>query len=292
METLEISAKTKISELIKWNKNSVEAIAKLSKPFEKLRNPILRKLMASRVTIAEAAKMGGCDVADFERVLKPLGFIMTSDGGEGPIVENTPTWFNDLPETSIHIFDVRGILASGEDPLKEILKKFKVVSPNEALCIINKFIPVPLIRLLEKDGVLTFTKTVSADEYHTYFYKSVNGASEAKDEIPNADPADRNSANEGEKTDSEKIKMVDEREFEEVCTRFEKVKEIDVRDLQAPGPMETILGILPDLEEGELLYVNHKRVPLYLLEEIADSDYQVYISNRGEGDVKVAIYRI
>lgn len=291
METLEISAKTKISELIKWNKNSVEAITKLSKPFEKLRNPILRKLMASRVTIAEAAKMGGCDVADFARVLKPLGFIMTSDGQEDTIDENTPTWLNDLPGTSFHVFDVRGILASGEDPLKEILKKFKVVSPDEALCIINKFIPVPLIRLLEKGGVRTFTKTVSADEYHTYFYKSVNGASEAKDEIPNVDPAIRNRATEGEKTDSEKIRMVDEREFEEVCTRFEKVKEIDVRDLQAPGPMETILGILPDLEEDELLYVNHKRVPLYLLEEIADSDYQVYISNRGEGDVKVAIYR-
>lgn len=291
METLEVNGNTKISELIKWNRNSVEAIARLSRPLEKLRNPILRKLMASRVTIAEAARMGGCDVADFERVLKPLGFIMTRERGERTIDEETPAWFNELPETSIRIFDVREILANGEDPLKEILKKFKAISSDEALCIINKFIPVPLIRLLEKDRVLTFTRTVSVDEHYTYFYKSTGGESNATGGASDAD-VDRNAIVGYEKTDSEKMKMVDEQEFDEVCARFEKVKEIDVRDLQAPGPMETILGILPDLEAGELLYVNHKRVPLYLLEEIADDDYQVYISNREEGDVKLAIYRI
>lgn len=278
MDTLEVSGNTRISDLIKWNKESIDAIAGLSKPLEKLRNPILRKLMASRVTITEAAKMGSCTLDDFDRVLRPLGFVMRFVEEKNEVQKKNPSWLEGLPESAIHVFDVRHILEGGDDPLKDILKKFKSVPENEALCIVNKFIPVPLIRLLEKDGVQTFTQSVGSEEYHTYFYKS------AAEVDLSQEPATVGS--------TEKVKMVSGSDFKEIHAKFSDVKEIDVRALQMPGPMETILGILPELADNELLYVNHKRVPLYLLEEIAESDYQIYILNRGEGDVKLLIHRI
>src|SRR5690606_16537123 len=107
-----ISSQTKISELVKANKDSIEAIASLSKPLEKLKNPLLRKLMASRVTIAEAAKMGGCSIEEFRLVLKPLGFEFGGESTEKTeAVEQKPDWLLQLPAEKIVNFDVRPILA-------------------------------------------------------------------------------------------------------------------------------------------------------------------------------------
>lgn len=277
---MDISENTRISDLLKENKDSIDAIASLAKPLEKLKNPILRKLMASRVTIAEAAKMGGCSIQDFERVLKPLGFRFLVDSKkEDSPNEELPDWLKTLSEDRIEIFDVREILSGGQDPLKQIVQRFKRVTVGNALCIVNSFVPVPLVRLLEKEGVKSFTKTIGAQEFHTYFYKVPAGK-----EVKKAVKPDKN----------DNIRMLDQASFQLEYDRFTKanIREIDVRALEMPGPMQTILQILPELGDDEALYVNHKRVPLYLLEEIAGENYCVNILTLSEIDVKLLIYKI
>lgn len=280
---MEINGNTRISDLIKENKDSIHAIASLAKPLEKLKNPLLRKLMASRVTIAEAAKMGGCTLADFERVLIPMGFtFIDSDLKEGSTDDKVPIWLKILPETSIERYDVREILAGGKDPLKQIMARFKAVPIGSALCIINTFEPVPLVRLLEREGVLSFTKTIRTNEYHTFFYK-VSITKSSPEPIEKAVTLQS----------TEKVRMLDERSFQDIYDRFtpSKIRVIDVRHLEMPGPMQTILEIIPDLADDEALYVNHKRIPLYLLEEIADEDYCVNIFTLAETDVKLLIHK-
>lgn len=276
---MEVTADTLISELINANKDSITAIASLAKPLEKLKNPILRKLMASRVTVGEAAKMGGCTVGDFERVLAPLGFKFSSNVcSSGSANQESPEWLQALSENQLVTFDVREMLSSGQDPLKQIIKRFKETPSGSALCIIATFIPVPLIRLLEKDGTVSHTKTLQADEHHTFFYK-VPGLAAA------ALTADTSTG--------EKVKMLNHDEFQREYARFSnsKVREIDVRHLQMPGPMQTILEILPQLSADEALYVKHKRVPLYLLEEIADENYCVSICTVSDMDVRLLVTR-
>jgi len=276
---MDISENTRISDLLKENKNSIDAIASLSKPLEKLKNPILRKLMASRVTIAEAAKMGGCSLQDFERVLTPLGFKFLKDfKKEDSPEEKSPDWLKGLSADHIEIFDVREILLGGQDPLKQIMQRFKSVPVGNALCIVNSFVPVPLVRLLEKDGVKSFTKTISTQEFHTYFYKL---------------PADKEVVKNDERKTNDNIRMLDQASFQQEYSKFSEanVREIDVRALEMPGPMQTILQILPELAADEALYVNHKRVPLYLLEEIAGENYYVNILTLSEIDVKLLIYK-
>src|SRR5690606_32219675 len=105
---MEFTESSTIAELIKHNKDSIQAIASLAKPLEKLKNPLLRKLMASRVTVSEAAKMGGCTVEDFASVLTPLGFVFKTqsvaqyDSDE----EVLPQWLTDLESKDIENFDV------------------------------------------------------------------------------------------------------------------------------------------------------------------------------------------
>lgn len=275
---MDISENTRISDLLKENKDSIDAIASLAKPLEKLKNPILRKLMASRVTIAEAAKMGGCSLQDFERVLTPLGFKFIKDiKKEDSVEEGSPDWLKDLSTEHIEIFDVREILLGGQDPLKQIMQRFKSVPIGNALCIVNSFVPVPLVRLLEKDGVKSFTKTINTHEFHTYFYKT---------------PAVKKVKDVGSKT-NDNIRMLDQASFQQEYNKFSEanIREIDVRALEMPGPMQTILQIIPELGTNEALYVNHKRVPLYLLEEIAGENYYVNILTLSETDVKLLIYK-
>lgn len=274
---MQINPETRISDLIKHNKDSIEAIASIAKPLEKLKNPILRKIMASRVSIAEAAKMGSCQVEDFVRVLTPLGFefIETSQGEEHK-KSSKPDWLKNIDQSTIENFDVRAVLASGADPLKQIIKRFNDVKTGNTLCIINSFIPTPLINLLGKDGVKIYTETIHPNEFHTYFFKTSPSGTLKKE------------------ASSKRVSMDSQEHFDELYTRFpkEKIKEIDVRNLEMPMPMQTILQELGALKMDEALYVNHKRIPIYLLEELADQDFQVHVLNLGENDVKLLIYTI
>ena len=273
-----ITARTKISELIKANSKSVDAIASLAKPLEKLKNPILRKIMASRVTIGEAAKMGGTTVEEFKRVLLPLGFIFEQEiyTKENEASEQKPAWLQQANQADIDFYDVRPIIDNGADPLKEILGRFKTTQPGKILCIINNFVPTPLIHLLKQEKAeASFVETISDKEFNTYFLKK---------EVEST----TNSV-----TAKEKLHMDDEESFAAICAQFskERMKQIDVRELEMPGPMEMILSELQNLPAGNALYINHKRVPVYLLEELADKNYQVHIHNKEKGDVRMLIFK-
>ena len=272
---MKIDKSTRISALIKANKDSIDAIASLSGPLEKLKNPVLRKLMASRVSIAEAAKMGNCSIADFQRVLAPLGFEFEESAlspADQP-GEQKPEWMKTLPGKNINSFDVREMLAAGNDPLKEIMKRFKATEPGKALCIISTFVPTPLVRLLEKDGTLCYTDSISEKEYHTYFFKQ-----ERKKEPP-------------QEKRQPHLTTEKDGEFQKLKQQFAEkgITEIDVRHLEMPGPMQAILAALETLPSGKALLVHHKRVPVYLLEELEDKDFIIHIFNVSETDVKLLI---
>lgn len=274
--TMEFNKQTKISDLIHHDKASIDAIASIAPPLKRLKNPILRKIMASRVTVQEAAKMGGCQVEDFIRVLKPLGYqysVTGHDDDKGD-EEQLPDWLEEADESDIHTFDVRPIIEDGTDPLKAIMAEFKKVKPSGILCIINTFVPTPLIHLLEKkQAEKSYIKTINEKEYHTYFLKK--GKTAVPDHL----------------TESNVI-MDDENSFDQVCGRFttDKKKVIDVRHLEMPLPMQTILGELEELPVDAALYIHHKRVPIYLLEELADGDFEVHIHSIAEGNVKMLIF--
>ncbi len=269
-----INSDTKISTIIKLNSESIDAIAGIAPPLAKLRNPVLRKILASRVTIAEAAKMGGCSVDDFAKVLFPLGFTF-----ENVSKENTsdsavqkPAWLLNANNNHITKLDVRAALAAGEDPLHHITKAFKQLAPGEILCIINSFEPVPLMRLLGKEGILSFTEIINEKEYNTWFLKPeviTTGKASTGNFIKN-----------------------DAAGFQQLLHRFEnKLHTIDVRQMEMPLPMQTILAALKNLPLEKALHVFHKKLPVYLLEHLADSDYVIQIWEVAEGNVHLLIYK-
>lgn len=261
---MEINANTRLSVILKAHPDALEKIVSINKKFEKLRNPILRKLMAPRTSISMAAKIGDRKPGDFFEALAPLGFtfkdviVDENDKSSGFVV---PT------DTSIlEVFDVRPILDSGNDPLKAIVDRVNKLPQGKYLKIINTFEPTPLILLLEKKGFEANTVFVNDNLTETYFYKKEN--IEIKTDIENTE------------------------DWEVVLAKFkDNLVSIDVRHLEMPLPMTTILETLETLENGKALYVNHKKIPVFLLSELKERDYNYLIKEEGTNDVKLIIYK-
>lgn len=269
-----ITNRTKISEIIKANPDSIDAIASVARTLQKLKNPLLRKIMAPRVTLEEAASIGGCDPGDIIGALAPLGFKHIPFNTENDMneEEKKPQWLLSIPGDMIIELDVRPVIEHGQDPLRQIIAKFGALCDGQILCIINSFVPYPLINLLSKQS-LTYTEQIQETHY-TWFLKRQRheGVTE---------------------TSAEGIHMEDEDSFGRILSGFDEkqLTRIDVRALPMPEPMQVILHQLMSLPDSHALYVYHKRVPVYLLEEIRNEAFTIHILDLGVGEVRLLIYR-
>lgn len=265
-----IDANTKIAALIKSHPEALDAIISITPKFQKLRNPLLRKLMAGRTSIAMASKISGCGVSAFYEKLRPLGFeVNESIVAEEEKPHPVPAFLHTVKAENIVTLDVRPIIESGKDPLKNILQAVKEIPDGGALKIINSFEPTPLISLLQKQGYNYFVDRVDADVVETWFYKNTSDSSPKELDI-----------------------HVKEEGWDEMINKFQNaLVEIDVRHLQMPMPMHTILESLDDLQPGKALYVNHKRIPVFLLPELKERGFDYRIKEISDGDVRLLIFK-
>jgi uncharacterized protein (DUF2249 family) len=268
-----INEQTKIATLLKHHPDALETIVALSPDFKKLRNPLLRKLMAGRTSIAMASKIGGCTPNDFFKALEPLdfradlGYVAKEEKKER---KPLPQELKNLKTEDILLLDVREMLAVGTDPLKLIQQKVKELSSHQALKIVNTFEPVPLIKLLEKQGYQSFVDEVTEEQIDTYFYAKKEKSIE------------KNEINEPQENG----------DWEILLEKYENnLAEIDVRNLEMPMPMMTILENLETLQNGTALYVHHKRIPVFLLTELKDRDFDYRIKEVQEGEVYLLIFK-
>lgn len=265
-----INAHTKIGSILKEKTEALDAIIGISPKFEKLRNPLLRKVMAARTSIATASKIGGCRVTDFFDKLKPLGFeIDNSILPENKAKKKLPAFMINIQKDQLSELDVRPVIASGQDPLRLIIQQVKWLKPGHILKIINSFYPEPLVLLLKKQGLDSFVDVIHDDLVEAYFYRGEAASS----------PATRPVSGAGEGWD-------------EVLQNYKgKLQELDVRRLEMPLPMMTILEALDRLTAGMALLVYHKRIPVYLLPELSERKYSYCIKEIREGEVNLLIYK-
>lgn len=255
-----ITENTKISQLIKENPQAIEAIASISGHFSKLRNPLLRKILASRVTIKEAAQIGGSSIGEFFRKLSPLGFEFENKG----LLEESQsqTMKNEKLRTYNKELDVREDLLEGNDPFQKIMKAVSALNDGDTLRLVNTFEPIPLIKILEKKGYHIEVDKLQKDLVYTYFQK---GTTEVQEK------------------ESPKTPLVDSEFFN---AKLKKVKglveSLDVRNMEMPLPMVTVLEKLEHLDDEDALFVHHFKIPHFLLEELHSRGYAYLINEEGK----------
>lgn len=265
-----INADTKIATILKQSTGALDAIVSINPKFEKLRNPLLRKLMAGRTSIGMASKISGSPIQDFYAKLEPLGFkidktILLAKNEEKL---QLPAFFNLVKPEQIVEFDARPLIDADEDPLPMIVKKVKEMKTGGVLKIINGFEPTPLILLLKKQGFESYADVINDQLVETYFYKKDNAVVEINEPENVAEGWDN------------------------LIQKFSnKIQTIDVRHLEMPGPMLTILDALEKLPVDTALFVYHKRIPVFLLPELRERKFDYRIKEIAPNEVHLLIFK-
>lgn len=270
---MKINGQTKISVIIKHNEGAIDAIAAINRHFHKLRNPILRKILAARISIEDAARIGKCEVIEILQKLSAIGFEIETrtqfSNEEKSITKYNTEVMQAINSGKLKSLDVRPVLEKGTDPFSHIMEALKKLPDGYVLEVINSFEPTPLIKILNKKGYASMIKTTE-DVVQTYFIK----VTEAQEE----------------KRAGKLLFNVSMKELE-IEQDKNQYREIDVRNMEMPLPMVTILNELEDLQEGVALFVHHKKVPQYLLPELEQRHFNTWIAEIEEGDVKLLIHK-
>lgn len=205
-----INSKTRIKVLLDADLQGVmTSLMELNPGFSRLHNPVLRNLLAPRVSIADACRITGCGIAEFLNSMAAVGFTIgrevlnhkaTDDNGavaDSNLIEDKrlkDKGAMERSEDSLHqqidfsrgtkvtVLDVRPYLEKKQDPLKVILSQVNKLGDGERIQIINTFEPVPLIDLLVDKGFLYHTDRMEEKLVVTWFEK--RNTSNKKVDIP------------------------------------------------------------------------------------------------------------
>lgn len=268
-----ITKDLKISKLLDDYPGSLDILLKISPHFQKLQNKMLRKALAGRVTIEQAASIARVDLT---QLLSELNSLTESNNnnripaGQPEIlqekeadVKKKPEYLKSLAPGKIKSFDVRPILDSGKDPLKDIMQFIKELKSDEALLIINSFEPIPLYSMLGDKGFMHWTES-EANSYNVYFYREKEGPVSVLTDQP------RNSGD---------IDIYD----------FENIIDLDVHDLPAPEPMIKILENLTRIEVNTVMRVFHHREPVLLYPKLEERGYMAACTKLGDENYQILI---
>jgi len=181
-----------VKEALKLNEHMLEAFVWLAPEFERLRNPALRKLMAGRVNIKQAARIGGIPLTEALYVLN-----LAAGEEEGVLTreltnlnpecfecreENPPRKPRELlnlgdTDPLVHFVDVMPQAERAEDPQPAILRELNALSSaDEVLLVRHPFNPIPLRDLLMRRGYASWAEERLPHEWYIYFFRPHAGA--------------------------------------------------------------------------------------------------------------------
>lgn len=262
-----ITKEMKVSEVLKKFPETLEVFIEASPHFKKLENKFLRKTLASRVTIQQAATIAGVELTELlyklnKKIHNDYREI-NSDKNELPKVMERPEWLDKISQDKIVELDVRPILNSGRDPFLDIMNKVQELKDDQVLLLINFFEPVPLYTVLGKKGFEHYTEK-EEDKFKVYFFR---------------------------KETKTQISLDSHQSLDSVKSEFSKVIELDVRELPPPEPMIKILETLSQVDENTLLLVYHHREPLMLYPKLEERGYEAISNKIDENYYKVLIMK-
>lgn len=181
---------------------------------------------------------------------------------------NLPTHLQRLDERKIRVLDVRPLLIGGREPFQKIMQAVDRLEADEVLRLEAPFEPTPLYGVLARKGLDHWGREVpDADGkegyWEVYFYRW------KPMEEGSADGDDRERPHPGRG----------------------EIREIDVRGLEAPEPLELVLANLESLVYGEVLLVHHHRNPLILFDILDERGYAQRSTQLEEDYWQIRIWR-
>ncbi|MEO8231244.1 MAG: DUF2249 domain-containing protein [Ignavibacteriota bacterium] len=258
----------KISKMLSEFPETLQVLINFSPHFSKLNNKLLRKTLASRVNVEQAAGIAGVNLTilltKLNDVINNKTIFQTEqlENFKEEMNENTkPERLDKISPDKFIKLDVRPTIDSGKDPFLEIMQAIKSLKDDDVLHLINSFEPMPLYSVLSNKGYEHWTEKVG-DVFNVYFFKD----------------------------NSKSIKTEQGKEdAKTVNTDLKKVIEIDVRELAPPEPMIKVLESLSEVDEETVLVVHHHREPAMLYPKLEERGYTAMTNKIEENYYKVII---
>jgi len=167
---LVITPKTKVLQLIETYPQLEDVLIEYVPVFKKLKNPILRKTVAKIATLQQAASIGNVKVGDLINLLR-------KEVGQDLLIENIdntynlvkPDWYNE--KIINQEFDVREMLASGEQPVNQVIADLNKMPTGTIYKLIAPFLPAPLIDKATSLRINHWVIKEHGELFIVYFYK-------------------------------------------------------------------------------------------------------------------------
>jgi uncharacterized protein (DUF2249 family) len=253
-----ITADTNLGGLLDEHPELVEVLAGRHDHFARLRNRLLRRVMAPRVTVGQAAGLAGVPVAELVTTLRRA----IGEPEEAPPAPPAPPVTDSGPRPAaldrlraVEV-DVREDIRRGQEPFARIMAAAKALGPAEALVIRAPFEPVPLYDVLGRRGLAHWTEQPVPGDWRVWFHR---GAPAPAPVAPASTPA--------------------------------AAATLDVRGLEPPLPMVRVLERLDALEPGGVLTVLHERRPLFLYPQLDERGFRHETDEPEPGLVRIVIRR-
>ena len=262
---MHITADTRVSDLLEGHPDLVEVLAEFNPHFAKLRNRVLRRIMAPRVTVGQAARIAQVDVGAMLTVLAratgqapaPSCCAPAAAPGVPPAPAERPPFLDQFAGDRLVTVDVREDISRGQEPFAKIMAAVKGLGPGQAILLRNVFEPVPLYQVLAKRGLEHWTECRGPEDWWIWFYPPP----EARDVAP-ASPRG---------------------EVAEAPGGTGGMVVVDARGLEPPQPMQRILEALAGLPAGASLLAKTDRRPMLLYPKLDERGYQ-YDTREADGD--------
>ncbi len=149
-----------------------DVLINMAPPFQKLKNPILRRTIAKVATINHIASVGGIplDVL-ISNLRREVGQSETADSfKDQEYFSEKPNWFSlDKVVCSITEADLKD---KDKMALTIILKEAKTMKIGEIIELVTSFLPAPGIDAMKNKGYSVWTKKEGADVIKSYFLKN------------------------------------------------------------------------------------------------------------------------
>ncbi|HET6144592.1 MAG TPA: DUF1858 domain-containing protein [Candidatus Acidoferrales bacterium] len=174
---LSILPSTKVAALLDEYPQLEELLITLAPPFQKLKNPILRKTTARVASLEQVAQVGRISLPELVNQLRAaVGQTPWNPaerpGGVGSYFAPQPEWFS-----SLRI--VATINEQDHDPnkmpLATILERVALLKPGDIVELRTSFIPAPGIDLLKGKKLLVWTMQDELKQIRTYICKTIPG---------------------------------------------------------------------------------------------------------------------
>ncbi|MCW9034814.1 MAG: DUF2249 domain-containing protein [Alphaproteobacteria bacterium] len=229
----------KLDEALKWDSNLINRLIMLNPVFTGLKKLGKSEEGLEGLTLVAAAQLAEVAPDAF------VSFVNCgNDSNTAPDKGETsrPQWIDGLTEeTAEVVLDVRPIVKNGDDPLGRIMEALRPLNPESRVVLDAPFDPAPLKSVLGGMGFKSFAEQISAEHWRIYFRR-------------------------------EYVMQNDVKKIDKDISGHASLgtADIDVRGLEPPQPLVTILKRLHSADVGDELTVLIHREPIYLAPELND----------------------